>query len=112
MPVSRLYTDLAKWWPLFSAPADYDEEADWIIDAFGRTLGRCPATILELGSGGGNTASHLARRSRMTLVDLNSEMLDVSAQLNPDAEHFQGDMRSVRLGKTFDAVLIHDAIMY
>jgi SAM-dependent methyltransferase len=112
MPVSRLYTDLAKWWPLFSAPEEYDDEAAWIIDAFGRALGSRPAAILELGSGGGNTASHLARHSRMTLVDLNQEMLDVSARLNPDAEHVQGDMRSVRLGKTFDAVLIHDAIMY
>ena len=112
MPVSRLYTDLAKWWPLFSAPEDYAEEAAWIIGAFGRALGRRPATILELGSGGGNTASHLARDSRMTLVDLHQEMLDVSVRLNPDAEHVQGDMRSVRLGKTFDAVLIHDAIMY
>ena len=48
----------------------------------------------------------------MTLVDLNQEMLDVSARLNQDAEHVQGDMRSVRLAKKFEAVLIHDAIMY
>jgi SAM-dependent methyltransferase len=112
MPVPRLYTDLAKWWPLFSAPDDYAEEAAWIISALGRALGRCPASILELGSGGGNTASHLGRHARMTLVDLNQEMLDVSARLNQDAEHVQGDMRSVRLARKFETVLIHDAIMY
>jgi hypothetical protein len=39
-------------------------------------------------------------------------MLDVSRQLNPDCEHQQGDMRTVRLGRDFDAVFIHDAIDY
>jgi hypothetical protein len=39
-------------------------------------------------------------------------MLAVSARLNPECEHVQGDMRSVRLGRTFDAVFVHDAIAY
>lgn len=112
MPDTRLYTDLAKWWPLFSAPDEYDEEAAWIIAALENEMGRFPASMLELGSGGGNLASHLAPHGRLTLVDLNQEMLDVSKRINPAAEHVQGDMRTVRLGKTFDAVLIHDAIMY
>jgi SAM-dependent methyltransferase len=112
MSETKLYTGLAKWWPLFSAPEDYAEEAAWIIDAFKQTLGRRPTSILELGSGGGNTASHLSLHARMTLVDVNAEMLDVSKRLNPDADHHLGDMRDVRLGSTFDSVLIHDAIMY
>jgi SAM-dependent methyltransferase len=109
---AKLYKGLAKWWPLFSAPEDYAEEATWIIDTFKEALGRKPLTILELGSGGGNTASHLSRHARMTLVDVNEEMFAVSRLLNPGADHFCGDMRDVRLGTTFDAVLIHDAIMY
>jgi SAM-dependent methyltransferase len=108
----KLYNELAEWWPLFSAPEEYGEEAAWISDAFRRSLGHVPVTVLELGSGGGNTASHLARDSNMTLVDLYEPMLDVSRRLNPHAEHAQGDMRTVRLGKTFEGVLIHDAIMY
>jgi hypothetical protein len=40
----------------------------------------------------------------MTLVDLSEEMLVVSRQLNPECQHHQGDMRTVRLGRTFDAV--------
>ena len=39
-------------------------------------------------------------------------MLDVSRALNPDCEHVQGDMRTVRLGRLFDAVFVHDAITY
>ena len=36
----------------------------------------------------------------------------VSASINPECEHIVGDMRTLRLGRTFDAVLIHDAICY
>jgi SAM-dependent methyltransferase len=111
-PLPRLYAGLAAWWPLFSHPEEYAGEAVWILNAFGAALGRPPQHILELGSGGGNLASHLTRHVRMTLTDLSGAMLELSRRLNPDCEHVEGDMRSLRLGKTFDAVLIHDAIMY
>ena len=39
-------------------------------------------------------------------------MLAVSRALNPAASHHTGDMRTVRLDRQFDAVLIHDAIGY
>src|SRR5205085_10089003 len=68
--------------------------------------------VLELGSGGGNTASHLKKHFSMTLVDRAPGMLAASKTLNPECEHIAGDMRTARLGRTFDAVFIHDAIMY
>jgi len=70
------------------------------------------ATLLELGSGGGNTASHLKARAHLTLTDVAPAMLALSATLNPECEHIEGDMRTLRLGRTFDAVLLHDAVMY
>jgi SAM-dependent methyltransferase len=110
-PQYRFYDDLAAWWPLISSPADYAEEA-----AFAATLLRPksgPAReVLELGSGGGNNASHLKSQFSMTLVDLSDAMLEVSRSLNPECEHHQGDMRSIRLHRTFDAVFVHDAIDY
>lgn len=109
----RLYGDLAPWWPLLSAPAEYAEEAEWFTRTLLASCGRAPRTLLELGSGGGNLASHLKARFRMTLVDLSAPMLAVSRALNPECEHIEGDMRSVRLvGRLFDGVLVHDAIMY
>jgi len=39
-------------------------------------------------------------------------MLAVSRQINPECEHIVGDMRTLDLGRQFDLVLIHDAIMY
>ena len=69
-------------------------------------------TLLELGSGGGNNASHLKHRFECTLTDLSPEMLALSRTLNPECEHIEGDMRTLRLERTFDAVFVHDAIAY
>lgn len=106
----KLYNELAHWWPLMSPPEEYDEEAA----AIGALLDPEGATkrVLELGSGGGHLASHLKARFRMTLVDVSPRMLDMSRSLNPDCRHLQGDMRSLRMGETFDAVLIHDAVCH
>lgn len=109
--IPRFYDDLAAWWPLISPLEDYAEEA-----AFAATLLNSASIpvheVLELGSGGGHNASHLKARFSMTLVDVSEKMLDVSRRLNPECEHRLGDMRSVRLGRAFDAVFVHDAIDY
>lgn len=116
----RMYTDLARWWPLLSPPEEYVEEAAMIAGLLraglaGRPDDAAPAgrpTLLELGSGGGHNAVHLGDLFDLVLVDASEQMLDVSRRLNPRAEHVRGDMRTVRLGRTVDAVLIHDAIDY
>ncbi len=112
MTQNFLYTELAEWWPLCSAPADYKEEAEIYRRAFLAHSRPKPVTMLELGSGGGNNASHLKKYFEMTLVDLAPRMLAVSKALNPECVHVRGDMRTVRLGRVFDAVFIHDAIDY
>ena len=111
-PLPRLYRELSDWWPLLSAPEDYAEEAAWYRSAILEASQREVRTLLELGSGGGNNASHLKAHFEMTLVDLAAGMLAVSRELNPECEHVQGDMRSVRLERQFDAVFIHDAVDY
>jgi len=45
-------------------------------------------------------------------VDLSPGMLAVSQKLNPECEHIQEDMRTVRLGRQFDAIFVHDAVDY
>jgi SAM-dependent methyltransferase len=110
-PTLRFYGELAEWWPLISPPEEYAEEA-----AFAATVLRSAAIpvaeVLELGSGGGHNASHLKAWFAMTLVDRSEAMLAVSRSLNPDCGHVLGDMRTVRLGRTFDAVFVHDAVDY
>ena len=48
----------------------------------------------------------------MTLVDLSARMLEASRRLNPECAQVRGDMRTVRLGRMFDAEFVHDAIVY
>jgi SAM-dependent methyltransferase len=107
----RLYGDLAPWFHLLTAPEDYAAEAE----RYRRLVtGVVPdaRTLLELGSGGGNNAAHLKAHFVCTLSDVSPQMLDLSRTLNPDCEHVLGDMRALRLGRTFDAVFVHDAVAY
>jgi SAM-dependent methyltransferase len=112
MPKPLLYGELAEWWPLLSSPDEYEEEAG-IYTRLLREASPIPLhSVLELGSGGGNNASYMKHHFDLTLVDLSPEMLVVSKRLNPGVRHLQGDMRSVRLDETFDAIFVHDAIAY
>ena len=49
---------------------------------------------------------------KITGVDLSQPMLALARRLNPEIDYQAGDIRRVRLGKTFDSVIIHDAINY
>ena len=108
----KLYDELASWWPIMSAPADYAEEAGLYADLIDGAADTPVKTVLELGSGGGNNASHLKQRYTLTLVEPAAGMREVSRALNPECEHVAGDMRTVRLERQFDAVFIHDAVCY
>ena len=112
MESPKLYNELADWWPLMSAPEDYVEEATVYSDLLVASGVTPIRRVLELGSGGGNNASHMKSRFELTLVELSPGMVEVSQRLNPECEHHQGDMRTVRLGRQFDGVFVHDAICY
>jgi ubiquinone/menaquinone biosynthesis C-methylase UbiE len=112
LPMQKLYEQLASWWPLLSSPDEYAEEAAFYARTLSAACELPPRTVLELGSGGGNNASHMKAQFSMVLVDRSPGMLAVSRALNPECEHVEGDMREVRLGRLFDAVFVHDAITY
>jgi SAM-dependent methyltransferase len=108
----RIYRELAPWFHLLTHPSEYEQEAAFAARAIETAADGEVSTLLELGAGGGNNASYLKRRFSCTLTDLSDEMLAVSRSLNPECEHVVGDMRSLRLGRSFDAVFIHDAVDY
>ena len=81
-------------------------------DVIREELGVGRHKLLELGVGGGHNLSHLIAEFDCTAVDLSPDMLALSKGLNPGVEHHVGDMRNIRLGKIFDAVLVHDAASY
>ena len=111
--MTKLYNELASWWPLLSPVADYAEEATFFLQVLREAGLRPNSSLLELGCGGGNNAFHLKPYfSQLALTDLSPQMLAISQMLNPECEHHQGDMRTSRLHRAFDVVFVHDAIDY
>lgn len=109
----KLYSELAAWWPLLSPPEEYAEEATFFARVLSETGLPLSPSFLELGSGGGSNAFYLKKMFvEVTLTDLSPQMLAISRSLNPECEHLQGDMRTLRLGRAYDVVFIHDAIDY
>jgi len=108
----KLYQELAHWWQLFSPVEEYADEAASFLQILQENCASPCRTVVEFGSGAGSNAFYLKKQFEMTLVDLSPNMLAVSQVINPECEHLVGDMRFVRLGRLFDAVFIHDAIMY
>lgn len=110
----RMYHEFADWFHLLTAPEDYAEEAGFFFGLVKDALGRTPRSWLELGSGGGNNASHYAPwvEGDVVLSDRSAEMLALSKRLNPTLEHVPGDMTAVRIGRQFDVVFVHDAASY
>jgi SAM-dependent methyltransferase len=109
--MTSLYDELTPWYRLLDPTEDHEEEMLAYVDALAGA-GVRSGDLLELGSGAGNNAHYLSRRFACTLADLSPAMLALSRELNPRCEHLEGDMRSLRLGRTFDAVVIHDAICH
>jgi len=108
----HMYSDLAPWFHLLTHPSDYWNEAAFVTRVVDQAADGPAETLLELGSGGGNNASHLKARFTCTLTDVSPDMLALSRTLNPECEHLEGDMRTLRLGREFDAIFVHDAVVY
>lgn len=103
---------MGAWWHLFSPPSHYVEEAEDLLPELLAAADAPPRTLLELGAGAGSLACHLKEHLELTLTDRSPQMLEVSRGVNPECTHLVGDMRTLALGREFDLVLVHDAIMY
>src|SRR2546429_9344431 len=93
-------------------PAEFREEAVFFDRLLRESSNPRPRTVLDLGSGSGNNAFHLKAHFAMTLVDKSPQMLAVNRAVNPECEHLLGEIRTLRLGRTFDAVFVHDAVCH
>ena len=69
-------------------------------------------SLLHLGCGGGHHDYHLRRHFAVTGVDRSPAMLALARRLNPGVIYRTGDLREVRLGEAFDAVVLFDAVAY
>ena len=108
----RLYGDVAYLWPLMNPPEHYEREARYWTHELRARLAPGKQCALDLGAGGGYHLHQLIGEFDAAAVDLSELMLPHSRRLNPSVAHHVGDMRTVRLGETFDAVLVDDTIDY
>lgn len=108
-----MYEQVAPWYDLLDPVQEHAEEAAQYCALLSQAIEGPGRRLLELGAGAGNTAVHMQPEFQCVLTDLLPRMLSLSQAQNPNAEHHLGDMRSLRLeGSPFDAVLVHDAIVY
>jgi SAM-dependent methyltransferase len=95
----------SRYYDLLYRDKDYASEAAYVHELIAKHRPGAK-TVLDLGCGTGRHAGLLAERGySLTGVDLSEEMLAVARQAQPTGSFFQGDVRSVRLGRTFDVVL-------
>jgi trans-aconitate methyltransferase len=107
-----LYDELVDFYHLIDPLEDHADEAEAYGDSLKAAVARA-TSMLELGSGAGHGAHYVKDRfEQVTLTDLSVAMLERSKLINPDCEHVVGDMRSLRLARNFDCVMIHDAICH
>jgi SAM-dependent methyltransferase len=112
MKQNRLYNDLAWTWPIISPPSDYVEDADKTRGFLLKHSKIAIKTLLNLGCGGGHDDFGLKRYFAITGIDLSPAMLELARKLNPQVTYLEGDMRTMRLDKSFDAVFLGDAVNY
>ena len=100
---SRTYDK--RWEELAAAGQSVHGEAD-LVERLG------PRAVLDAGCGTGRVAVELARRGLDVVgVDLDPSMLDVARSKAPDLTWVQGDLATVDLGRTFDAVVLAGNVM-
>jgi len=107
-----VFGNYSRYYNLFYRDKDYVGEAAYIAELI-RQHRPGAANVLDLGCGTGRHAALLAEKGfAVTGVDRSAEMLAVAAaQLAgrepqaPPLNFHQGDLRAIRLGETFDAVV-------
>lgn len=106
------YNELAWVDDLLVDPADCETEVSLYVDLIQRAAAEPPRTLLHLGSGAGWHDITFKRHFQVTGVDLSCGMLERARRLHPEVEYLEGDMRTLRLEREFDAVAIPDSIDY
>ena len=106
------YNDLAWTEDWLANPSDYEEEVLIYVDLIKRTATEPPRTLLHLGSGAGGFDWIFKRHFTVTGIDISLGMLNKARIAHADIEYLEGDMRTLRLNRQFDAVVIPDSIDY
>jgi len=103
--MTKLYTELANiYYEMYQSLFDYEKEFEF----YGNYLKKYNCrSILELGCGNGNLASHFLKSNYEYVgLDISYEMLEIARKNNPDVSFIQGDMRDLQINIKFDSIII------
>jgi SAM-dependent methyltransferase len=106
------YGKLAWTDPIIAPPEDYTEETERYCEAIKEHSEIAARTLLHIGCGAGGNDYTFKKHYEVTGVDISEGMLEIARRLNPEVDYYCGDMRTIELGKYFDAVAIPDSIGY
>lgn len=100
-----VFSAYSAYYDLLYQDKDYDGECRYVIDSLSKAIGKKPTSLLELGCGTGKHAKLFHDRGlKVTGVDLSTTMIEQAKHRVPEASFTEGDVRSIRIGQTFDAV--------
>jgi SAM-dependent methyltransferase len=108
----KAYTDLAWVDTVVSSPEEVAEETELYCEAIKKYSEIEIKTLLHLACGAGMNDYTFKKHFKVIGVDISEDMLSLARKLNPELEYIHGDMRTIALGKRFDAVAIPDSIDY
>lgn len=106
------YSDLAWTEHIIAPPDEYTEETELLVNTIKQHSKIEVKTLLHLGCGAGGNDYTFKRHFKVTGVDICENMLEIARDLNPEAVYHHGDMRTIELGKCFDAVVAPESIDY
>lgn len=99
-----VFAAYSQYYDLLYRDKDYAAEARYVHELIARYRPGA-RSVLDLGCGTGRHAALLAEHGYdLTGVDFSEEMLRVARETAPGLKFVHGDVRSLRLGKTFDVV--------
>ena len=108
----RGYSELAWTEPIIASPEEYAEETEQFSKVIKENLKVDPKTLLHLSCGTGGNEYTFKKHFKVTGVDISEGMLEIARNCNPEVLYLYGDMRTIKLGKCFDAITIPDFIGY
>ena len=107
-----VYNELAWTDEILASPESCEEEAFIYVEAIKNRISGISVTMLHLGCGAGGHDFHFKEHFSVTGVDISEGMLVLAKKRNPEVSYVTGDMKTIRLKKKFDVVVIPDSIMY
>jgi len=106
------YSELAWTETIIASPEEYIKETEQFSKIIKEHSTVKPKTLLHLGCGAGGNDYTFKKHFEVTGVDISEGMLEIARSYNPEVRYLYGDMRTIKLGKCFDAVAIPDSIGY